>query len=102
MCCLAQLTLKETPTMRKILASLALALLFFAGSSALPAAPYVNPHSTNQQTGNPNVTVWVNTDSGVYHCPGTRWYGKTKYGRYMKQRAARANGYRPAYGAACG
>jgi hypothetical protein len=26
------------------------------------------------------VTVWVNTRSGVYHYPGTRWYGNTKSG----------------------
>ncbi len=25
--------------------------------------------------GNPAAKVWVNTDSGTYHCPGTRWYG---------------------------
>jgi hypothetical protein len=25
-----------------------------------------------------DVTVWVNTRSGVYHYPGTRWYGNTK------------------------
>jgi len=27
----------------------------------------------------------VNADSGVYQKPGTRWYGKTKQGKYMKE-----------------
>ena len=57
---------------------------------------------TTQRPGNPTVKVWVNTNSGVYHCPGTRWYGKTKSGRFMTQREAQSKGYRPAYGAVCG
>lgn len=57
---------------------------------------------TNQSAGNPTVKVWVNTNSGVYHCPGTRWYGKTKNGQFMTQREARSKGYRPAYGSVCG
>jgi len=52
-------------------------------------------------TGNPNVKVWVNTKSGVYHCPGTRWYGNTKQGKYMTQAEAQKAGYRPAYGKVC-
>jgi hypothetical protein len=55
-----------------------------------------------QSAGNPNVRVWVNTNSGVYHCPGTRWYGKTKRGEFMTQKQAQSKGYRPAYGIACG
>jgi nuclease S1 len=55
-----------------------------------------------QSAGNPTVKVWVNTNSGVYHCPGTRWYGRTKSGQYMTQREAQSKGYRPAYGAVCG
>ena len=51
--------------------------------------------------GNPNVKVWVNTNSGVYHCPGTRWYGNTKVGEYMTQKEAQEKGYRPAYGKFC-
>ena len=57
---------------------------------------------TNQSAGNPTVKVWVNTNSGVYHCPGTRWYGKTKSGQFMTQREAQSKGYRPAYGSVCG
>ena len=49
-----------------------------------------------------DVMVWVNTNTGVYHCPNTRWYGKTKSGKYMTQKEAQAKGYRPAYGAVCG
>ena len=36
--------------------------------------------------------VWVNTDSGVYHKPGTRWYGKTKQGKYMTEADAQKAG----------
>lgn len=45
--------------------------------------------------------VWVNTKSGVYHCPGTRWYGATKSGEYTTEKQARAAGDRPAYGRSC-
>jgi hypothetical protein len=41
----------------------------------------------------------VNTNSGVYHCAGTREYGKTKQGKYyMSECAAIKDGNRPAYG----
>jgi hypothetical protein len=38
----------------------------------------------------------VNEKSGVYHYPGTRYYGKTKSGQYMTEQAAKARGYRVA------
>ena len=92
--------MRDTPTMRKILAAFLLALTFFSGGSALPVE---TTHVVSiQSQGNPNVKVWVNTKSGVYHCPGTRWYGITKEGQYMTQRQAQASGYRPAYGSVCG
>jgi hypothetical protein len=40
--------------------------------------------------------VWVNTDSKVYHKPGSKWYGKTRHGKYMTEADARRAGYRPA------
>jgi len=39
--------------------------------------------------------------SGVYYCPGTRWYGNTSQGEYMMQKQARAKGNRPANGKVC-
>ncbi len=42
------------------------------------------------------VMVWVNTASGTYHKPGTRYYGKTKEGKYMTEADAIRAGYHPA------
>lgn len=41
-----------------------------------------------------NPTVWVNTDSGIYHYPSSIWYGSTKHGVFMKECEAKAKGYR--------
>ena len=38
--------------------------------------------------------VWVNTDTGVYHKPGSRWYGKTKQGKWMTEQDAIKAGYK--------
>ena len=51
--------------------------------------------------GNPDVKVWVNTKSGAYHCPGTRWFGKTHEGQYMTQKEAQDKGYHPAANNPC-
>ena len=42
------------------------------------------------------VRVWVNLNSGVYHLPGSKWYGKTANGRYMSEQSALEAGYRGA------
>lgn len=57
--------------------------------------------SARVDQGNPDVKVWVNTSSKVYHCPGTRWYDNTKHGEYMTQAEAQKKGNRPAYGKLC-
>jgi hypothetical protein len=81
--------------MNRIVRALVLAVALLSSPLAVPQTP-----STTQQ-GNPDVRVWVNTLSGVYHCPGTRWYGNTKQGEYMTQKQALAKGNRPAYGKYC-
>ncbi len=40
--------------------------------------------------------VWVNTESKIYHKPGSQWYGKTKQGSYMTESEAIKAGYRAA------
>ena len=46
--------------------------------------------------------VWVNTETNVYHCYGTQWYGKTKAGKYESESAAKAAGARADHGKGCG
>jgi DNA uptake protein ComE-like DNA-binding protein len=65
-----------------------------ASSSTAPAA---SAKSSPPAQGSPgNGMVWVNTDSGVYHKEGSRYYGKTKTGKYMSESEAVKAGYRPA------
>ena len=65
------------------------------------APPSVSAPQVSAQKEKKEVKVWVNTRSGVYHCPGSRWYGGTKQGQYMGECEAKKAGYRPAYGRPC-
>jgi hypothetical protein len=86
--------------MRNFLAALFVILaLLTTPISANP--PQKTPPPRTASPGRPDVKVWVNTRSGVYHCPGTRYYGNTKQGEYMTQKQAQDKGYRPAYGRVC-
>jgi hypothetical protein len=41
-----------------------------------------------------DVVVWLNTNSGIYHEKGMRWYGNTKAGAYVCRKEADAAGDR--------
>lgn len=63
-----------------------------APSRARPTTPPREPTSEGSER------VWVNTRSGVYHRPGSPYYGQTKRGEYMTEAEARARGYHAAKG----
>ncbi|WP_428538262.1 hypothetical protein [Rhodopila sp.] len=71
-----------------------------APASPPPSIPGRSSSTASAKVGGPG-QVWVNSASKVYHCPGDRYYGKTKSGEFMTQSAATAAGDHPSGGKAC-
>jgi hypothetical protein len=64
------------------------------GSAPASAPSSATAATQKTSTAKNAAMVWVNTESGVYHGPGTRWYGRTKQGKYMTEADAIKAGYK--------
>ena len=94
-------TTTETPATSKPSSAAPAATPAPATTSKTTAATTPKTKEIAQAPGGGADKVWLNTESNVYHCPGTRYYGTTKAGAYMTEAEAKAKGARPDHNKPC-
>src|SRR6266700_3146404 len=62
----------------------------------MPAGRTTDEAANPPALGGGHGQVWVNTEVGVYHREGSRFYGTTRKGKYMIEQDAIQTGYKPA------
>ena len=83
--------------MRLLFISFVVAILLTIAGAAPVLAQDVQQFQTKQQAQEhcpQDTVVWLNTNSGVYHFQGQRWYGNTKSGAYVCEKDADRGGDR--------
>jgi hypothetical protein len=63
-------------------------------SAASASLPQFTTEAAAQQHCPRDEVVWLNTNSGIYHEKGMRWYGRTKHGAYVCRKEADTAGDR--------
>lgn len=85
--------------------ALALGHRVAGGTPCSPASKATAPTAALKLSASDSVSgarVWINPASRVYHCAGTRWFGKTAKGSYATEAEALKRGNRPSGGKGCG
>ena len=67
-----------------------------AAAASVPSGPMqqYDTESAAQAHCPSDTVVWLNTNSGIYHEKGMRWYGRTKHGAFVCRKEADADGDR--------
>ena len=93
--------MKLRPLYTALALACSLTLTLPAQTSNPPAKRTPFQPAAQQAPGAAPNKVWVNLSTHVYHCPGDRYYGRTKSGKYMTEPEAKAAGAHGPRGETC-
>ena len=91
----------QTPTPAAAKASAPATVTATTPVTAMPTAKPAAAPAAVMTAGGGDGKVWVNTKSKVYHCEGSKSYGKTKVGEYTTEADAKAKGNHGDHGKTC-